>query len=74
MKVKPEHREFIRKAICNNSILPTLDQYTRAGFTAKRWRWDCLYKSVASQWICDNVYPYANDDHIDTVLRGILFQ
>jgi hypothetical protein len=37
-----------------------------------RLRWDCLWSSVPSRWVCDNIYPYANDEHLDTALRRIL--
>ena len=66
MKIKPEHVEHIRTAICKDSTAPTLDAYTRQGLSAKRWRWDLLYRAGLSRWICDNLYPYANDEHIDT--------
>jgi hypothetical protein len=37
----------------------------------KRLRWDLLHAARMSQWLCDNIYPYANDDHIDTALKAI---
>ena len=39
---------------------------------AKRLRWDLLYDSVTSRWICDNLYSYVDDTHIDTALRSIM--
>ncbi len=39
---------------------------------AKRLRWDLLYIAIGSRWICDNLYSYMNDDHIDTALRAIM--
>ena len=39
----------------------------------KRIRWDLLWMTVDSQWICDNIYPLGmNDTHIDTALRKIV--
>jgi hypothetical protein len=39
----------------------------------KRIRWDLMYVSVGSRWVCDNIYPLGmNDTHIDTALRKIV--
>ncbi len=38
----------------------------------KRIRWDLFSAAGLSRWVCDNVYPYANDTHVDTVLRNIM--
>jgi hypothetical protein len=37
-----------------------------------RLRWDLMHATVGSRWMCDNVYPYANDTHIDTALKRIV--
>ena len=42
------------------------------GHSDMRYRWDCLWTSKQSRWVCDNLYPYINDDHIDTALRRII--
>jgi len=71
MKIKPEHFEYIREKIMSLSTAPTLHSYTAQGLTEKRWRWDLLYMAGLSRWICDNIYLYANDGHIDTALKRI---
>lgn len=72
MKIKPEHYVYLKTAMLNNSKAPLLQDYLKAGLTEKRWRWDWLYSTPGlSRWICDNIYPYANDDHLDTALRLI---
>lgn len=38
----------------------------------KRLRWDCLYAAGLTPFICDNLYSYLNDDHIDTALKNII--
>jgi hypothetical protein len=72
MKLKPEHVEHMHRAILANSKAPTLPSYTARGLSEKRWRWDLLHAAGLTPWICSNVYPYANDEHIDTALRHIL--
>jgi hypothetical protein len=71
MKITHEHVAHIRKAILADNTAPTWPSYQARGLSAKRWRWDRLYRAGLSLWICDSVYPYANDEHIDTVLRNI---
>lgn len=39
---------------------------------AKRLRWDLSYYAGLTPFICENVYSYANDDHVDTALRAIM--
>lgn len=71
MKIKKEHIDYMKHAICADSKAPTLAEYTQKGLSAKRWRWDLLYRAKISAWISDNIYPYADDTHIDTALRHI---
>ena len=59
MKIKPDHYDYLKAHV------------TLAGATTQRQRWDALYASGLSQWICDNIYSYANDDHIETALKRI---
>jgi hypothetical protein len=40
----------------------------------KRLRWDLARNAGLIPWICDYVYPYANDDHVDTALRRVMMQ
>lgn len=42
---------------------------------AKRWRWDLLYaakKFLPDNFVCDVLYKYMNDTHIDTALKNIV--
>ena len=72
MKIKQEHYDYIKKSMMSNSRAPLLQDYLKAGLTEKRWRWDWVYLTEGlSKWICENIYPYANDDHLDTALRKI---
>ena len=71
MKIKQEHFDYLKRAILANAHAPTLPSYLARGLTEKRWRWDLLYAANLSSWICANLYPYMNDDHIDTALRAI---
>lgn len=37
----------------------------------KRFCWDCLYAIPESMKLIDEIYKYANDDHIFTALKKI---
>lgn len=75
MKIKPEHYAYILAAIQTipsegvASHAEALRSDSRVGDVATRLRWDLLWAAVPSKWVCDNVYPYANDTHLDTALR-----
>lgn len=78
MKIKPEHYQHMKAAIDEvvKRVNPT--EY-RAQIVAegkskdpdKRVRWDYSYAAKLSRFFCDEIYPYADDSHIDTALRQI---
>jgi len=74
MKITPEHLAHMRAAIA--ATIPvhpyTAADYARAGHSPKRYRWDLLYAAKLTPWICQHLYKYCNDEHIDTALRAIL--
>jgi hypothetical protein len=37
-----------------------------------RLRWDILNSTKGARWICDNLYPYLNDTHIDSALKHVM--
>jgi hypothetical protein len=71
MKITVEHYAHIARAL--NEIKPLILQaraaYKNSGLSDKRFQWDMLRQANLIAWVCDNIYPYANDDHIDTALR-----
>lgn len=78
MKIKPEHLDEMRAGFATflAENPGSLAEHRRnlqpyAGDLDKRIRWDLLYVSKGSAWICATIYPYANDDHIDTALRQL---
>jgi hypothetical protein len=72
MKMEKSHFEFLKSNIREVANKETWVRYKNAGLSEMRYRWDMLrYAGVTSRWIVDNLYPYLNDDHIDTALRKI---
>jgi len=72
MKVKPEHVAHIAAAIKPLDTHELRKAYADGQLAARRYRFDLLYRAKLSPWLCDNVYKYANDDHLDTAVRHIL--
>ncbi len=70
MKILPEHVALMRDAIAPFASAELFAQYQEQGLSHKRYRWDLLWKSQFN--VCTMIYPYANDDHIDTALRFLV--
>ena len=72
MKIKPEHLEHLRQLVTPHDTPEARKLAIEQGHNNMRYRWDCLWAAKQSRWVCDNLYPYINDDHIDTALRRII--
>jgi len=75
MKVTKEHRNEMKKTIHAKfppAVLKKIEaDYTEEGFSSKRFRWDIARAAGLSPFICDQLYTYCNDSHIDTAFRSI---
>lgn len=77
MKMLKEHYEEIQKRCSEYDTEDRRALYRASGLTAGRYRWDVAYIGFGdlpggfSRWICDNLYSYLNDTHIDTALRKV---
>lgn len=78
LKITPEHYEHLQKVITPLDTRARRTAYKAAGLTAMRYRWDLLRMATTTpytppmKWVCDNLYPYLDDTHIDSALRKIL--
>ncbi len=79
MKILPEHYRHMRDTIQASATAEQVKQHRafivaegKAKNVDKRLRWDLHYRAKLSQYVCDNVYPYADDSHVDTALRHIV--
>lgn len=77
MKIKPEHYNFLKTSMgpFKDKIQSHYDfilQEGKAKDPEMRLRWDLLYAAIPSSVICDMLYPYLNDTHIDTALKNII--
>lgn len=75
MKMTDAH--YLQMADALNAIKPQLDEsapkYKEQGLSEMRFRWDALraakVEGDSTRWICDRLYSYLDDSHIDTALR-----
>lgn len=85
MKVKPEHRERIKKDILSfieehGGMASFVEKYETGVFHRSekvkdlnmRFCFDMINLSGLWNFLLPEVYPYANDEHIHTVVRSIL--
>lgn len=72
MKIKPEHLQTLVDNITHFDTNELRCQYRAQGLSDKRYRWDLAYMSNSTRFICDVLYVYMDDTHIDTALRKIV--
>jgi hypothetical protein len=68
-------REAVRKYVeaQQGTGNPTREeQWIAAGMSGRRYRWDICRAAGLIPYICNTLYRYANDTHIDTALRVIV--
>lgn len=81
VKIKPEHRDYLKSKInlvlIEQAQLPAL--YEAGNFPRsesvkdlqKRFCFDLLNLAGLVPWVCTEIYPYANDDHLYTALKSV---
>ena len=78
LKIRPEHYEFIKNrfrmvhARTKPSFAYWRKEYAKEGLSEKRFVWDLYYTSGLTEFTCDTLYKYMNDDHLHSALRRIV--
>ena len=79
MKIKREHYDIMKQQIAkiwckekHESHFQFVVNEGKAKDIRKRVRWDWSYYANLTPFICEKIYPYANDTHLDTALRSII--
>jgi hypothetical protein len=58
---------------CNiPAMREVLSKDSRVKDLEKRIRWDLTYQANLTGFICDSLYSYLDDSHIDTALKSIM--
>lgn len=77
MKISDEHYAKLEAGIRQvlTHLPNSIAEYKAAGLSDMRLRWDALRAAKidgnSNSFICDVLYPYLNDAHIDSALRKI---
>lgn len=85
MKIKKEHYSAIRRCIVDlaaqnktHQIYENVKNESRIKDFDKGFRWALFWAAKKSEFwppnLLSEIYAYANDNHIDTALRKILFE
>jgi hypothetical protein len=76
MKIKPEDYATLRAMIEPVMARVSVAQYraVHPEFSDKRIRWDYFHAAgqPALRFLCDTLYLYMNDSHMDTALKAIV--
>ena len=77
MKIKPEHlQHMLEKIKPLSGHIKSHREYiineNKAKDIEQRLRWDLFWAANLSDYARDVLYPYMNDDHIDTALKTIM--
>ena len=72
MKMQPEHFNYMSVALaaCDTDFYRA--RYRAAGLTTRRYQWDMVRHAGLMTWLCNTLYIYLNDDHIQTALNKIV--
>ena len=77
MKMKPEHFNHLLEAIQPltgkiQSHREFLIKENKAKDIETRLRWDLFWAARLNDYVRDTLYPYLNDDHINTALKAVM--
>lgn len=75
IKMTVEHYEVLKNMFVDLNKKMDLrhvhNRYKQAGHSELRFRWDMFWYLKNSGWVCRELYPYLDDDHIDSAIRKI---
>jgi len=72
MKMTREHFDQLATILRPHDTEFHRSRYAAAGHSTRRYQWDLVRHAGAMSFICDALYQYLNDDHIQTALNRIV--
>ena len=72
MKITSAHFETLSLALGSVDTPERRAAYREANLTTRRYQWDLIRAAGLMSWLCDNLYKYLNDSHIQTALNRIV--
>ena len=68
MKIKPHDYQTLSDTL--GDVMHLYPEFVQR-FGERGARWALIKEARASNWLCDTLYQYLDDTHIDTALRHI---
>ena len=72
MKITKEHYDHLRELVEPFDTEENRKLYLLNGFTTTRYQWDIMRACKGINFVCEILYKYLNDDHIQTALNKII--
>lgn len=72
MKMTSLHFNYIANAVALVDTPEKRALYKENGLSTMRYQWDLVRGAGLIHWMCDALYTYLNDDHIQTALNRII--
>ena len=69
MKMKPEHLAHIKASVSKLDTEFHRSRYQASGLSTKRYQWDMVRAAELMPWVCNTLYAYLDDQHIQTALN-----
>ena len=72
MKIKPNDYNTLAAMLGTKDTEFYRSRYVAAGLSTTRYQWDLVRASGAMSFVCNVLYKYLNDSHIQTALNRIV--
>jgi len=72
MKMTQEHFLHMAQALEKFNTDYYRSRYAASGLTTRRFQWDAVRAAGLTPWLCDTLYKYLDDNHIQTALNRII--
>lgn len=72
MKMQSAHFNYLAEKISALDSPYLRGVYRNANLSLKRYQWDVTYQAGLTTYICDTLYQYLDDTHIQTALNRII--
>ena len=74
MKITPKDYQYLKNAISKVYNSEQSKEKRKLGLSEVRIRWDYLWIAKEGTFVCNVLYKYLNDNHIDTALKNIVIE
>lgn len=72
LKITEDHFNYLRDKILPYDAQIGRVKYRLGGYSNKRYRWDLLSAAGLTGFLCDELYKYLYDSHVDSALQRIV--